>query len=131
VNSVLVTQILRFGVVGIAGFVIDGGLLWLFLEFEFNPYMARALSFPMAVVVTWALNRVWTFGDTRDGHRKGHFQRYFAVQMVGTLANYSVYSALIGAFGTEGRTVFLAFALGSFLGAIINFCGARYIAFRT
>ena len=129
-RSGLLTQILRFGAVGGVGFVVDGGLLWLLLANGFDPYLARALSFPVAVVVTWALNRNWTFRATRDASAAGQFRRYFGVQVVGTLSNYLVYSLIIGVFGTAGFTIFCAFALGSALGAIINFCGARYIAFR-
>ena len=129
-RSELMTQILRFGAVGGVGFVVDGGLLWLFLSLDLNPYMARALSFPVAVIVTWALNRSWTFAATRDDHPKGHFQRYFGVQIFGALSNYALYSLTLSTFGTDDLTVFSGFALGSFVGSFLNFCGARYIAFR-
>lgn len=124
-------QITRFGTVGGVGFVVDGGLLWSLLTIGLDPYLARLLSFPVAVVVTWALNRNWTFQGTRDA-RKRHreFGRYFGVQIVGTLTNYSLYSLIISAFGTVGLTIFWAFALGSFVGSSINFIGARHLAFR-
>ena len=124
------TQVMRFGAVGAAGFVVDGGLLWLFISLDFDPYLARALSFPIAVIVTWALNRNWTFRETRDISRKGQFQRYFGVQTVGTLTNYAIYSAVIGLFGAAAFTIFVAFALGSLFGSFINFFGARKVAFR-
>ncbi len=129
-RSELLAQILRFGVVGGVGFVVDGGLLWLLLANGFDPYLARALSFPIAVVVTWALNRNWTFRETRDASSEGQFRRYFGVQVVGTLSNYAIYSLVISMFGTAGTTVFWAFAFGSFVGSFINFCGARFLAFR-
>jgi putative flippase GtrA len=129
-RSELIAQMLRFGAVGGVGFVVDGGLLWLLIGLEFNPYLARALSFPVAVVVTWALNRNWTFRATRDASKKGQFRRYFGVQIIGSLTNYLIYSAVIGFFGTESVTIFLGFALGSFFGALLNFLGARHVAFR-
>ncbi|KQI73901.1 hypothetical protein AN191_02530 [Loktanella sp. 5RATIMAR09] len=121
---------LRFGAVGGVGFVVDGGLLWLLIGLDFNPYLARALSFPIAVVVTWALNRNWTFRATRDASRQGQFRRYFGVQVVGSLTNYAVYSAVIAVFGATSLTIFTGFALGSFVGSLLNFFGARYVAFR-
>jgi putative flippase GtrA len=121
---------MRFGAVGAAGFVVDGGLLWLLISLDFDPYLARALSFPIAVIVTWALNRNWTFRETRDISRKGQFRRYFGVQTVGTLTNYAIYSAVIGLFGAAASTIFVAFALGSLIGSFINFFGARKVAFR-
>lgn len=129
-RSELIPQIMRFGVVGGVGFIVDGGLLWLLITLDFNPFMARALSFPAAVVVTWALNRNWTFRATRDVSNKGQFRRYFGVQVVGSLTNYLIYSAIIGLFGTAPMTIFAGFALGSFVGSFMNFFGARYVAFR-
>lgn len=126
----LLTQVMRFGAVGAVGFVVDGGLLWLFISLDFDPYLARALSFPIAVIVTWALNRNWTFRETRDISSKGQFRRYFGVQTVGTLTNYATYSAVIGLFGAAAFTIFVAFALGSLIGSFINFFGARKVAFR-
>lgn len=129
-RSDLVTQVLRFGAVGAVGFVVDGGLLWLFLSFDLSPYLARALSFPVAVVVTWALNRNWTFAATSHGSRNGQFRRYFGVQIGGNLTNYAIYSLVISLFGTDSVTVFAAFVIGSFTGSCINFLGARFFAFR-
>lgn len=128
-RSELLTQILRFGAVGAVGFIVDGGLLWLFLSFDLSPYVARALSFPVAVVVTWALNRNWTFRATRR-RNKGQFRRYFGVQVAGNLTNYAIYSLIITVFGTASATVFVAFVVGSFIGSCLNFLGARFIAFR-
>lgn len=126
----ILAQVMRFGIVGAVGFAVDGGLLWLLVSLDFNPYLARALSFPIAVIVTWALNRNWTFRETRDISRQGQLRRYFGVQTFGTLTNYAIYSAVIGLFGAAGMTIFVAFALGSFIGSFINFFGARKLAFR-
>lgn len=129
-RSDFIAQLLRFGAVGGVGFVVDGGLLWLLIGLDFNPFLARALSFPVAVVVTWALNRNWTFRATRDASSKGQFRRYFGVQIVGSLTNYLIYSAVIGFLGTASLTIFAGFALGSFVGSLVNFFGARHVAFR-
>ena len=128
--SPLLQQILRFGAVGAVGFLVDGGLLWLLVASEVNPYLARALSFPTAVFVTWALNRSWTFREASEASRKGQLQRYISVQVVGTLTNYVLYSIVITVFGTAGVVIFWGFALGSLCAAIINFLGARLFAFR-
>ena len=129
-RSDFIAQLLRFGAVGGVGFVVDGGLLWLLIGLDFNPFLARALSFPVAVVVTWALNRNWTFRATRDTSSKGQFRRYFGVQIVGSLTNYLIYSAVIGFLGAASLTIFAGFALGSFVGSLVNFFGARHVAFR-
>lgn len=129
-RSELPLQIMRFGAVGGVGFIIDGTLLWLLITLDFNPFVARALSFPVAVIATWLLNRNWTFRATRNANGKAQFRLYFSVQLVGSLANYLVYSAAIGVFGTAFATVFWGFVTGSAVGSVLNFCGARLIAFR-
>lgn len=129
-RSELPLQIIRFGAVGGVGFIIDGTLLWLLITFDLNPFVARAFSFPAAVVATWLLNRNWTFRATRNANGKSQFRLYFSVQLVGSLVNYLVYSAVIGVFGTASATVFWGFVAGSAVGSVLNFCGARLIAFR-
>ncbi|MCG3269067.1 GtrA family protein [Yoonia sp. I 8.24] len=121
---------MRFGVVGAVGFVVDGGALWIFLSSGLNPYIARALSFPLAVVVTWGLNRVWTFGSAGRSGKRRQFNRYLAVQLVGTAINYCVYTSVIRTFGADAQVIIIAFISGSFVGMFLNFWGARQIAFR-
>ena len=122
-------QIIRFLAVGSVGFVVDGGLLWLLTANGTDAYLARAISFPVAVVATWALNRNWTFRARKAGSRKRQFGRYFAVQMVGSLTNYAVYAAWIALLGTAQITILVGFAIGSAIGSILNFIGARHFAF--
>ena len=129
-QSALLGQIMRFGVVGTLGFVVDGGMLWGLLAVGLNPYTARALSFPVAVVVTWALNRVWTFASAEKAGKRRQFNRYLAVQLVGAGANYGVYTSIIRIFGAAGQTVFIALVIGSFVGMFLNFWGARRVAFQ-
>lgn len=121
---------MRFGVVGTIGFIVDGGMLWALLFAGLNPYAARALSFPIAVVVTWALNRVWTFSSADKTGKRRQFNRYLAVQLVGAGANYCVYSSIIRTFGHAGQVVFTALVVGSFVGMFLNFWGARRLIFR-
>lgn len=124
------SQVFRFACVGSVGFFVDGGLLWLLTSQDVNPYLARAISFPVAVVVTWLLNRAWTFRSTQLSSQRGQFRRYFSVQVLGSLTNYAVYALWIAVFGTAQMTVLTGFAIGSAIGSILNFFGARNYAFR-
>jgi len=126
----VVSQLWRFLTVGGVGFVVDGALLWFFLSQGFTPSVARALAFPGTVLVTWVLNRRWTFAAYNASSRHGQLRRYFTVQIFGTLANYAVYLAMITVFGTSSGAVFAAFVAGSFVGSTLNFLGVRMIAFR-
>ena len=128
-NAMLVRQMMRFGVVGGVGFIVDGGMLWFLLTNDFSPYVGRALSFPAAVMVTWALNRIWTFGVVGGSGKIRQFNRYVLVQLIGAAMNYTVYSIIVGAGGEVTSVIALGFVLGSFVGMVFNFWGARQIAF--
>lgn len=123
-------QILRFGVVGGIGFLVDGGLLWLMLQAGGDFYLSRALSFPLAVLVTWQLNRHWTFDGGASARPGRQLNRYLAVQITGALSNYLVYSAYLAAVGESLTAAAIGFALGAAVGMVINFFGSRQFAFH-
>jgi hypothetical protein len=52
----------RFSVIGSLGFLVDAGVLQLLITMtDLGPLLARIGSFAIAVLVTFALNRYWTF----------------------------------------------------------------------
>ncbi|WP_431268985.1 GtrA family protein [Dankookia sp. P2] len=57
-------KLLRFGVVGIAGFVVDSGMLTVAIALGLGPWLGRVLSYLAAATTTFALNRAWTFRGT-------------------------------------------------------------------
>ena len=74
--DLLVRYALKFGVVGLIGYVIDVGLfnllrLGFFGEglFIHGPIGAKTVSVSAAVIVTWFGNRYWTFRE----HRRKNF----------------------------------------------------------
>jgi putative flippase GtrA len=129
VNRRLVKQFLRFLVVGGVGFVVDGGLLFVLVSADVDPYLARGLSFPVAVTVTWYLKRIWTFAETRDHDPKRQFGGYLAVQLTGAGGNYVCYAAVLAFLPQTVANAMIAFAVGSAFGLSINFVGARSFVF--
>ena len=126
-----VVQFLRFVVVGGIGFIVDGGLLWILLTYDVNTYLARLCSFPLAVLCTWWLNRIWTFSGSSLERPVRQLNSYLVVQIGGALSNYLMYILVIQAFGPARIVAFSGFVLGSFVGMFINFSGARYVVFRS
>src|SRR5262249_9205064 len=59
---------MRFCCAGGLGFVIDFTVLKSVVHLGVNPIAARCVSFSVAVVATWLVNRIWTFkGHTKPG----------------------------------------------------------------
>lgn len=88
-------KLVRFGIVGTAGFVIDAVLLWLLLETTpLGPFLARAIAIAAALVSTWYLNRSFTFGASRRSIAVEGF-RYGSVGLVSSAVNYLIYSGLL------------------------------------
>lgn len=125
-----VERFLRFCLVGIIGFAIDGGLLYLLVTRQFDPYLARAISFPVAVSATWYLNRHWAFGIGSGIAGKGRdYRRYLLVQGTGAIGNYLVYALLLVFLDPTASNALAALAVGALVGLAINYTGSRWWVF--
>ncbi len=126
----LIVQFFRFGAVGLLGFVVDSGLLWLVVSASGNPYAARIFSFPPAVLTTWALNRIWTFPAADKGYSSRQIIQYGGLQAMGSLANLAVYVVVISIMEQTATNTVLALASGAVVGMTINFLGSWKFIFR-
>jgi putative flippase GtrA len=119
-------RIFRFGVVGSAGFIADAAILLLLINwFGANPIAARFVSAPIAILLTFALNRAWSFSDLTQPSMFRSFVSYLSVQGVGFLVNLLVYSLVVSIPAMP--TVALAFS--SAVAMVLNYLGSRYWAF--
>lgn len=126
----LIEQILRFGAVGVAGFIVDSSVLLAALAFTpLGPYGGRVVSFLCAATVTWALNRRFTFAGARNAAAGSQWFRFLAVNAIGGAVNYGVYALCIARFGTEPPIPVLAVAFGSIAGLAFNFTLSRTLVF--
>ncbi|MBK1648473.1 GtrA family protein [Rhabdochromatium marinum] len=120
----------RFVVIGGLGFIVDAGLLALMISAGSGLYAARALSFPVAVTVTWYFNRIWTFRDGATDRPGREFAYYLMVQIVAALANFAVYAALLRFLFAERASMAVpALIAGAGIGLVINFTGSKVIVF--
>jgi len=119
----------RYCGVGALGFLIDAGfLLWLIEYLALDPYLARVFSILLALTMTWAMHRTWTFASANPD-RLGEWSRFAVVNGAGSVLNYSVYSAIL--LSLPGTAPLAALAAGSVLALLANFLGSRHWAFRT
>lgn len=123
-------RVLRFGLVGFFGFIIDAGVLSLFVNAGGGLYVSRLVSFPCAVTITWYLNRIWSFKGTATKRPIMEYGVYFGVQVVAALANLAAYAVVLNRFfGDQATMVIPALAIGAALGMVINFVGSQALVF--
>lgn len=124
-------QFLRFCCVGVAGFVVDAGvLLTLVHSHLLNPVSGRFVSFTVAVIVTFELNRRWSFRESRKGGVLRLFGGYLAVQGLGFLSNLGIYTLLYVVLPKPFNAPLLCLAVASMFAMAMNFVGARWMVFR-
>jgi putative flippase GtrA len=124
------SRFLRFSAVGGVGFVVDAGvLLALVHALGMNPIVARMFSFSIAVLVTFELNRTWSFGSIRLHRPLMAFLTYLGVQGAGFLCNLAVYTAAIFALPPPFNAPLLCLAVASAAGLLVNYTGARHLLF--
>lgn len=123
-------RVLRFASVGVVGFVVDAGLLVVLAAGGANVYGARLVSFPVAVTLTWYLNRAWSFDVYATDRPLREYLSYFSVQVVAALANFVIYAMLLRfVLGERLQMAFAALAVGAIAGMVINYLGSRRIVF--
>ncbi|MBZ9603880.1 GtrA family protein [Phyllobacterium chamaecytisi] len=118
-----------FLLVGIVGFLIDGGILLCLTEiFHIEVILARLASFPAAMVTTWLLNRTFVF-TSNPSVSFAEFFKYFTVQGTGAIINFTVYSVLVTITRLSDYPV-IALAIAALLAMIFNYAGANKIVFN-
>ena len=106
---------------GTAGFAVDTGTLAL-LHYGagMDPFSARAISTPLAMLTTWRLNRTLTFGASA-ARQLTEGARYLTVATIAALLNYAIYSAILLGVPVVPPPIAVAIAtlivmMGSYLG---------------
>ena len=135
-------QMLRFGIVGGGGFLVDAGLLHVMLQLGLGYYGGRVVSFLAAATTTWILNRSFTFrretppSEGPSGthpaptHPVGEWLAYLGLMVIGGMVNYGTYALALELSEPVRRHPELGVALGSIAGMAINFWSAKTMVFE-
>jgi putative flippase GtrA len=119
--------LLRFGIVGAGGFIVDAGILELMVHgLNADPFVGRAISAPIAIIFTFLLNRHWSFAASRRHRLVSAFLAYLVSQGVGLLCNIAVFAAAM----LVQPSPLAALTLASASALIVNYFGARLLVFR-
>jgi putative flippase GtrA len=121
----------RFAVVGALGFLVDASVLQsLVSAAAWSPFTARAVSFPVALACTFALNRAWTFRGLRMPMLRA-YGAYSAIQVVGALLNLFVFSVCLLLAPPLYERPLIALGIGAAVSLFFNFYATRSLVFRT
>jgi putative flippase GtrA len=123
-------QLLLFAGAGVAGFLVDAGVLYLALDAGVGYFSGRAVSFLCAVWVTWQINRRFTFVAKPNESVWQEWWRYLAGMSGGGAVNYAAYSIIV--ITLDGRALLPAYAVaaGSLAGMAVNFIAAKWWVFE-
>ncbi|MEQ5788871.1 GtrA family protein [Erythrobacter sp. NFXS35] len=119
----------HFLVVGGTGFAVDAALLYLFAGFGLHFLLARLLSFLVAVMITFWLNKTWTFADA-EGLLLRRSALYLAVQLAGGAVNLGGFWIVAAAFDLRGGLLIVPLIAGSAAAIAVTYSGSRFLAFR-
>ena len=118
--------ILRFGVVGISGIIVNEGLLALFHKILLWPVgIAGALAIELSILSNFLLNNYWTWRTARDKSFLIRLLRYHSVAIISGLVNYLILLVLSG----YSMEPLLANLIGIAVGTVINFFLNHYWTF--
>ena len=124
------TGLARFCIAGGIGFLVDAGVLTALVNgLGWHHYAARAVSFGLAVTVTWQLNRRWVFERTADA--RSEYLRYLSVQVVGAAINLGTYVVAIEMAPQLATVPAIPLAIGAALALLFNFVASRAFVFDT
>jgi dolichol-phosphate mannosyltransferase len=120
-------QLIKFGMVGCSGFVINLLVYTLLLHIGVPYLLAAAGAFCVAVMNNFCWNRLWTFRHARDSHAGFQAARFFIV----SVAAFTCNAALLATFvelGGLGKIVAQLIAVT--LVMPLSFLGNKYWSFK-
>jgi putative flippase GtrA len=120
----------RFGLVGVAGYIVDVTVLTLIVRLGVDPFTARVPSFIAAASATWYLNRRYTFRDTRANGVKRQWGLFVLLMVPGAALNYATYALLVASWDIARTWLALPVAAGALAGMTLNFLVSKRVVFR-
>ena len=118
--------LIRFVMVGSAGLTTDMAVFHLMTAAGLHPFVARFISLAVATVLTWRLNRHFTFGAS-GRHQAEEGLRYALVTLMAQGVNYLTFAVLITGPLADHKS--LAILVGAGIAALFSFTGHSLFSF--
>jgi len=128
-HLILGAQFVQFATVGVAGLMVDAVVVYATRGWA-GLYAAGLLSYLVAVTVTWALNRMWTFRGLGQGSALRQWARFVVANLLGFVLNRGTYFTLVTVSPLCADQPIYAVAAGAVAGMFANFNLSRGVVFK-
>lgn len=127
----IIQRFFYFGIVGVAGFLVDWASLSLFRH-AVGLRIAALLAYVVASSNNWILNRYWTFRDCCRQRHKVHHQwgRFILANLPGFIINRGIVLALFNLWPLTRHYTVIALVFGTAGGMFINFTLCHHFVFH-
>jgi putative flippase GtrA len=128
-SASLIKKIIRFGLVGASGMVLDYGVTYTLKEFfEVDKYVANFFGFAVAATSNYVLNRKLVFAENARKNRQ-QYPTFIAIALVGLLLNSGIIWLLTDKLFAMNFYIAKGLAIG--LVFIWNFSMNHWLNFRS
>jgi putative flippase GtrA len=141
-KNLLLKQAVKFIAVGILNTAIDFIVLNILMaatdiKTGIGYSIFKGISFIVAVINSYILNRIWTFKST-ESNKGREFSQFFAVSCVGFAINVGVASLVVNVLSLHFPVSGISLTLWANIGALVatfcamvwNFIGYKFIVFK-
>lgn len=125
----MAAQFMRFGVVGLAGLVVDTATVY-GLRHALGLYGAGLVAYVFAATGNWVLNRIWTFRGLGSGPAHRQWAMFMMTNLGGFVLNRGTYAIMVTFVAAAANQPVIATAAGSIAGMFVNFSLSRRLVFR-
>ncbi|RLT37513.1 MAG: GtrA family protein [Chloroflexi bacterium] len=118
-------RFVKFAMVGAAGAVTDFAILNILIQLAgFQEWQANAVSFIVAVIQNFFLNRRWTFPESQNRHAGKQLGQFALVSLIGLAINMAVFLTIHHGFEAQ----WIAFVGNEHLGFTLSYNVAKLLA---
>jgi putative flippase GtrA len=125
------TSFALFVLAAAASFVVDAGVLTALVRAaHWAPWPGRFVSFPLAVTLSWWLNRRYAFRGRRSRDGRAEYAGYWLIQLAGAALNFGVFGLCLHVVPALAAWPFVPVAVGGVAAMVFNFAVARSTLYR-
>ncbi len=127
----LFIEFMKFGTVGVFGFVIDTSLVYFGYDIlGLSKVMAAYFSFPFTVTFTWIGNRLFTYRHKKHESIGAQWAKFLVVCAFGLVFNRGTYTLLVLHVPIVSDHIIMGIVGGTAVGMFFNFFAVRLLVFK-